>query len=84
MVIKVWGALIIKKKNEDGKKAVFLMSYSFSVRHVKVQMEQTPYPALYLVWQHIKFVKPQESNVRLRIKVEKPGSVPVVYVCLCI
>lgn len=39
MVIKVWSALIIKKKNGDGKKAVFVMSYSFSVRHVKVQIE---------------------------------------------
>lgn len=39
MVIKVWSTLNIKKKNGNGKKAVFLMSYSFSVRHVKVQME---------------------------------------------
>lgn len=36
MVIKVWSVLIIKRKNGDGKKRVFLMSYSFSVRHVKV------------------------------------------------
>lgn len=82
MVIKVWSTLTIKKKNGNGNKAVFLMSYSFSVRHVQVQMEQTPYPSLHLIWQQIKFLKPQENSVRLRIKVERPGSVPVfTFVC---
>ena len=40
-------------------------------------MEWTPCPALHLIWQQIKCIKPEEKNARLRIKVERADSVPV-------
>lgn len=64
------------------RKQHFWWANSFQSGTLKVQAEWTPCPALHLIWQQMRCVKPEEQNARLRIKAEKPDSVPVfTFVC---